>query len=491
MTSPQAPFRLQFDARNGSNESALLHSALRLGIVDKLVATPGGIDQDELANGLGLWPRGVRSVLELMISMGLCTRRNLSHVSATAALSGPMSKPEVKAAYAEGARGLALMSKLEEAVRTGEDLDGVLSRCEHVAKGPPSEWSEPEQTLWVRYCESYVRTQVLLVVARLGILPHLAEHEPSDVLCKSIGIHPRGYAALAQMLVRMGILAAGSETRLTPAVVPLFDEKGIAYITRSMEVSARYWEPLARLDETLKSERYFLDLKDPVISAEFYADNSSQISAVFASHFRLARQAAATLKQTGLTDVKNVLDIGTGSGVWGAAFAATYPEAQVTYFDQASVFEQVKSNLTRLKVEGRANLRPGNLFVDEFGEGQYDVITLPQVLNVLSPKDVPNLLARAAKALHPRGVLVIAEYVLSDERDGPLDHLYFQFRRVITNEGDLLSHKEYAALLKDVGLTQTRLHPLPTQEVILSARDGVRLPEALIPQSQAPAAAAK
>jgi SAM-dependent methyltransferase len=177
--------------------------------------------------------------------------------------------------------------------------------------------------------------------------------------------------------------------------------------------------------------------------------------------------------------VSTVLDIGTGSGVWGSAFAVTFPQAQVTYFDQESVLPQVRGNLERLKLLERARLQPGNLFTQDFGEGLYDVIILPQVLNVLLPRDLPGLIQRAARALKPTGTLVIAEYVLSDGRDGPLDHLYFHFRRFITNEGDLLSFPEYQAILREAGLPQARCFPLLTQEIILAGRSEDALPRAL------------
>ncbi len=472
---------LHFDARNGSNEAALLHSSLRLGLLGALVeAGAEGVDQQALTQRLGCSVRGVRTLVEMLVGMGLARRERMTRVWATPALAGPWSHPEVRSLLEEATVWLARAGGLEEAVRSGRDLEGILSRYESVFRHPP-QLDPASQDLWHRFAQSALRTRALIAAGRLGVLEAAATPTPSSEVADRLQLGRRGLEALRAALEGMGVFAPGEPLRYSEQAQPVFDPKGRAYFVRSMEVSARYWEALVRLDETIRDETYVLDLKDPVVSAEFYADNSSQISAVFASHFRLARQAANTLKTANLGPMEAVLDIGTGSGVWGGAFAATFPQAQVTYFDQASVFPQVKANLEKLKLDQRAHLTPGNLFTDSFGEARFDAIILPQVLNVLCPRDVPDLVGRAARALKPNGVLVIAEYVLTDQRDGPLDHLYFHFRRVITNEGDLLSFPEYAAILREVGLTQARFLPLPTQEIILAAREGMRLPEHLEP----------
>jgi ubiquinone/menaquinone biosynthesis C-methylase UbiE len=473
--------RLHFDARNASNESAALHSALRLGLLDAVVdAGEGGIDEVALAEQLGASPRGVRSLVELLLGMGLFRREHLRCVFATPALEGPLRDPVVKAELRESTRYFGPVGRLADAVRSGGE-PALVDRLRRVLLQPPPPFDAPALALWERFAASYLRTGVLLAAGRLGLFDAAASGAPVAETAARLGASVERLELMKALLERMGLFApstSGQALRLSEEAQPIFgDEKGRAYMVRSFEVSGRYWEALTRLDETVLHERYVLDLKDAATSAEFYADNSSQISAVFASHFRLARQAASAI--SAVQEVSEVLDIGTGSGVWGSAFAAAFPKAQVTYFDQESVLPQVRGNLERLKVLPRARLVPGNLFVQEFGEGLYDIVILPQVLNVLTPRDVPDLVRRAARALKPSGVLTIAEYVLTDDRDGPLDHLYFNFRRFITNEGDLLSFPEYREVLRQVGLTQARCFPLMTQEIILASRDGVALPQTL------------
>jgi SAM-dependent methyltransferase len=483
---PSLVARLHFDARNASNEAAILHSALRLGLLDAVhKAGSEGVEQQELARRLEASPRGINTMVEMLLGMGLCRREHMSRVHPTPALSGPLQRPEVRSELEEATRWFAPLAHLADAVRGGKDEHRVLERYRRIFLQPPPAFDAEALSLWERFAVSGLRTQALLTAKSLGLFDVAAQPVGLEEAARKLSVSLEGLRVLKAVLERMGLLAPGEVLRYTEEALPLFGEqKNRAYMVRSLEVSGRYWEALSRLDETIRKEKVFLDLKDPATSAEFYADNSSQITAVFASHFRLGRQVAATVATA--LKASSILDIGTGSGVWGAAFATTFPQAQVSYFDQTAVLPKVRVNLEQLKLLDRARLLSGDLFTHDFGEALYDVIVLPQVLNVLLPQQVPSLIQRAARALKPTGILTIAEYVLTDQRDGPLDHLYFHFRRLITNEGDLLSFPEYRALLEQVGLTQARCFPLPTQEVILASRPGVSLPETLAPPPASP-----
>ncbi|QQR45995.1 class I SAM-dependent methyltransferase [Myxococcus xanthus] len=500
MAAPHEPVSLaqslHFWARNASNESALFQTALRVGLFDALTVEGSGepLPVETLAERLGCSARGLRSLLELLVCLDFVRMddaRRFSLAPHTATLLGDAAfRQQLQAELPWwGPMGL-----LADAVKSGEPVDfegqrwDVLSHLRERLVAPTPFATPAHEDFFDRFTRSGLRTQVLLAAGQSGLLAALAEDVRTEqALGESTSTRAPG--VLLEALAVLGITRRQEDGwALTPEAKTLLEGKALAYLVRSLSVSARYWEALGRLDETVRHERYVLDLKDPEVSGRFYADNSQQITAVFATHFQLSRRAAATLAGVRPLEGAAVLDIGTGSGAWGAAFARASSSTHVTYFDQAIVLEQVRRNVAKLEVADRARFWPGNLFTQDFGAADFDVIILPQVLNVLSPKDVPDIFARVARALRPDGILVIAEYVLNERRDGPLDHLYFGFRRFMTNEGDLLSASEYAKLLADVGLTTSVCIPLPTQELVFAARDGVALPTALAPPPRPPSA---
>ncbi|MFY1831503.1 methyltransferase [Myxococcus fulvus] len=489
--SPSLAQSVHFWARNAANESALLRASLRLGLFDALPVegTTTACSLDALATTTNTSPRGLRALLELLVCLGYAslddTRRfALARHSATflrdASFLGRLR------AELPWCRPLSL---LDEAVKRGEPVEHEGQRWDVLGhyRALLLEDTRAEATpggaedFFDRFARSGARTQVLITAGRLGLLELLASAPRTmPELGAATYLSTTGLRVVVEVLEALGLVTREAEAfGLSAEAKRLLDGKALAYLVRSLSVSAQYTEALDRLDETVREERFILDLKDPEVSRRFYADNSNQITAVFASHFQLSRKAATTLAKAHPLEGAAVLDIGTGSGVWGAAFARATPTTHVTYFDQGVVLEQVKTNLARLQVADRARFWPGDLFTHDFGEAAFDVIILPQVLNVLRPESLPGLFARVARALKPDGVLLIAEYVLNERRDGPLDHLYFGLRRFMTNEGDLLSASEYGQLLQGVGLSSSVCIPLPTQEMILAARPGVALPTRL------------
>lgn len=496
-TPPSLAQSLHFWARNASNESALLRTSLSVGLFDALPeqGTGAPVTVQRLAEQVGASVRGVRSLVELLVCLGLVHMDDARGLSLSRPVAAFLRDEAFRERLQETARWWGPIGQLEEAVKTGEPVTAGGQRWDVLAhyrklflETVPAPSPEAED-FFDRFARSAARTWLLVAVGRLGLLEQLTTGPKDEVALRAAtGASENGLRAVLDVLAHLDLTRTeGGTTGFTDEAKQVLDGKALPYLLRSFSVSAQYWEALERLEETVRHERFILDLKDAEVSKRFYADNSNQITAVFASHFQLSRRAAATLAQVRPLAGAKVLDIGTGSGVWGVAFARTEPTAHVTYFDQEVVLAQARRNVEQLKALGQARFWPGNLFTQDFGEAAYDFIILPQVLNVLRPESLPDMFHRVARALKPDGILVIAEYVLDERRDGPLDHLYFGLRRFLTNEGDLLSHSEYAALLAPEGLTSTVCLPLPTQELLLAARPGVTLPTQLAPPARSAA----
>lgn len=480
---------LHYWARNASNASATVQTALRIGIFDALPVSgaAAGLDRAELAKAVGASFRGVRAVAELLVAWGNLVLDDQGRLTVHPETAAFLSNAAARAELDEARSWWGPVGRLDEALRSGEPIvhEGrawdVLERYRQLFDAPAPETTPAGQRLFDRAVRDFLRTRAIISAGELGILAALAEQAvTASALAASCSLHPSATRTLLTVLGRMGLVSAEGESwRLTDAAQGVLGSKALPYFLRTLPVTALYWEALERLEETVRREHFVLDLKDPVVSARFYTGNAQQISSIFASHFQLSRKTARALHQVRSLEGAAVLDVGTGSGVWGAAFAATERTAKVTFFDQPEVLEQAKTNLERLKLTPQAIFRPGNCLVDDLGTDLYDVVVLPQVCNVLLPDQLRSLLTRAARALKAGGTLAIVEYILSDRRDGPVDYLYFGLRRFMTHEGDLLSVPEYAEILSELGLAQVRAYPLPAQEVLLAARPGTVFPQSL------------
>ncbi|MFP2934000.1 class I SAM-dependent methyltransferase, partial [Pyxidicoccus sp. 3LG] len=298
-------------------------------------------------------------------------------------------------------------------------------------------------------------------------------------LARAVGAVPEALQVLLGVLGTMGIAREeGGAWGFTEAAGRALDAQSLPYFQRALPATMAYWEAFGHLDEAVRERKFRLDLREPETARRIYQENASRISSIFASHLRLSRKAAELVRSMRPLAGARVLDVGTGSGVWGSAFGLADPSTHVTFLDSPHVLDAVRPHLAKLKLEARARLWAGDCLTVDYGEAAFDIILLPQIIPALPPESLPDFFARLARALRPGGLLLISGYLLTDRRDGPLDGLYFALRRYVSNEGDVLSLPEFRALLSPVGLTAARAFDMPIQQVVVAHRGDVPWPDA-------------
>ena len=481
---------LGFFARNACMESAIVQVAAKLGVFASLArAEPRGLSAPALAASIGASVRGVRSLLEPLAGMEFVRVTERDRFALEPAFAESLLDPAMVDELSLARRWWHPVGQLSAAVQgdgtvshEGRSWD-VLHRFREIllGDGPPAEG--PTEEVRDRGVRHAMRTAALIAAFRTGLLVRVVSGEEAPVLAlaRELDISENGVQLLLEVLERLGVVRPVGQTwTATEDGRALKSGGSVEYLCRALAITELYWEALGALEETIEHERFVLDLKDPSISARFYSQNALEITNVFRAHFSIGRRAAATVQAVRSLAGAQVLDIGTGSGVWAAAFGRTEPTARLTLLDQPDVLDRARDNLRRLRLADRATFWPGNCTQVDYGTDAWDVIILPQVLNALRPESLSDLFERLARALRPGGLLVVVEYVLGDHRDRPLDYLCFGFRRFLTNEGDLYSRAEYDEMLKAVGLGHTALYRLPAQEMILAAAQPTVFPADLV-----------
>lgn len=480
MSEPAFVQQLNFHARDASNESAGLQAALSLGLFSHLPEVGRGepVPLQVLAQRAGGSLRGVRAVIEPLVALGfvhLETGRGYALPATTAAF---LRDEAFVGRLHEARRWWHAAAKLPEAVRTGASPE-VLGwfRAQFLsprAPAPSAEAADFED----RLARNGLRTLALVTAGELGLLERLVKGPaPLAELARDVGAHPEALGVLLGVLGTMGLARQEGDTwGFSEAAGRALDAQSLPYFQRALPATMAYWEAFGHLDEAVREQKFRLDLRNPETARRIYQENASRISSIFASHLRLSRKAADLVRSMRSLAGARVLDVGTGSGVWGAAFGLADANSHVTYLDSPHVLDAVRPHLTKLKLEARSKLWAGDCLSVDYGEAAYDVILLPQIIPALPPSELPGFFARLARALRPGGLLLISGYLLTDRRDGPLDALYFALRRYVSNEGDVLSLPEFRALLTPVGLTAARAFDMPIQQVVVAHRGDVPWP---------------
>ncbi|MGH9588352.1 MAG: methyltransferase family protein [Acidobacteriaceae bacterium] len=149
----------------------------------------------------------------------------------------------------------------------------------------------------------------------------------------------------------------------------------------------------------------------------------------------------------------NVLDLATGSGVWGIALAQSSPDVRVTVVDWPNILEITKRISAQHGVGDRFSYIPGDLLAVNFGTG-YNVATLGHILHSEGVERGRELLKRTYAALASGGTIAIAEFLVNPDRKGPVNGLIFNVNMLVnTQNGATYSFEEISDWLRDVGFT--------------------------------------
>jgi hypothetical protein len=194
--------------------------------------------------------------------------------------------------------------------------------------------------------------------------------------------------------------------------------------------------------------------------------------------FPLSRRAATGLAEhlnlSAATAPVSVLDLASGSGVWGVTLAEKSKQVRVTAVDWDGVLPVTRRVATRYGVVDRFTFVAGDLDSAGFGTGHH-IATLGHILHSEGIERSKALLKKTFAALAPGGTIAIAEWLVNEDRSGPPPGLIFAVNMLVNSDrGDTFSFGEIARWLTAAGFTNPRLVedlPCPSP-LILATKPG-------------------
>ena len=114
------------------------------------------------------------------------------------------------------------------------------------------------------------------------------------------------------------------------------------------------------------------------------------------------------------------LDIAGGSGSYAIAARERNPKLQVTVMDQPNVIVVAQEFIAKHGLEARIGTMAGNFLETPFPT-DYDLASYITPLQGYMPDEIIPVLRRTQEALKPGGEILIIDYMLEDDKTGPLD----------------------------------------------------------------------
>lgn len=305
---------------------------------------------------------------------------------------------------------------------------------------------------------SYATELLTAAVAHFNVFGRLAAQPMTiDGLGEALGLAPRPLIVLMTALRAFGLLRTDEKNRLT--LTDLAREHllpGGAFDVGDYIGLAATSPGVLAMVERLRTNK-------PAIHesgvAFIYREGvvSSMENEAAARHFTLALAGRAKnvaphlARKVKLGDVRLLVDVGGGTGIYSIALLQQYPGLRAIVLDRPEVLKVAQEMAQQFGVADRLTLQSGDMFHDALPAA--DVFLLS---NILHDWDIPEcraLLARCAAMLLPGGQLLIHDVFLNDALDGPLPMALYSAALFTLTEGRLYSAAEYRNWMEEIGLT--------------------------------------
>jgi hypothetical protein len=145
---------------------------------------------------------------------------------------------------------------------------------------------------------------------------------------------------------------------------------------------------------------------------------------IWAMHGIAANGAGQFLaRQIELNGRKRLLDVGGGPGTYSIILCQRFPGLKAVVWDLPETLVITKENVDKFGLADRISTQAGDWNHDEFGT-DYDALMMSNVLHG-GGSQAEMKLAKARRALAYDGLLIIHDFLLRNDRSGPLQAALF------------------------------------------------------------------
>jgi ubiquinone/menaquinone biosynthesis C-methylase UbiE len=168
-------------------------------------------------------------------------------------------------------------------------------------------------------------------------------------------------------------------------------------------------------------------------------------------HTNARLQAPAVAADVELTGRKNLLDLGGGPATYAIHFCKENPGLNAVVFDLPDARPIAEENIKREGLTERIGFQDGDFHKDAI-DGEFDAVWLSHILHGESPADCRKILAKAASAVSRGGIILVHDFILNDQMDGPLFPALFSLNMLVaTPSGRAYSEIELREMFSNAG----------------------------------------
>jgi hypothetical protein len=132
------------------------------------------------------------------------------------------------------------------------------------------------------------------------------------------------------------------------------------------------------------------------------------------------------------------------------------PRLKATVYDMPTTKPFAEKTIAKFNLQDRVDFKNVNYLEEEI-EGVYDVAWLSHILHGEGPEDCRKIIGKAVSAMKPGGMILIHDFILNNNMDGPLFPALFSLNMLLgTQTGQSYSEKQIRGMLSDAGVSEIR-----------------------------------
>jgi SAM-dependent methyltransferase len=303
---------------------------------------------------------------------------------------------------------------------------------------------------------AFQRSRPLLTAFELGLFTVLnSESRTSAATADALGTDPRATDRLMNALVALGLLEKKDGAFRNTPLAAAHLVKGRPDYLGGLGHTNHLWDTWSRMTEVVRAGH-------PVALAETNDRGDDWLRPFIAAMHNRGRQTAAeVVKQLDLDGVSRVLDVGGGSGVYAMAFVRARVGISAVVFDLPNVIPLTRMYVQQEGLSAEVTTATGDYLSAPLGEG-FDLVFMSAVIHSNAVDDNRLLFGKAAQALNRGGRLVVQDFLMTEERDGPLLPALFALNMLVgTPEGDTFTESEVRSWMTGAGFADVERRDTP------------------------------
>jgi hypothetical protein len=328
---------------------------------------------------------------------------------------------------------------------------------------PPLELpTRDDRLLWDVWLSSF-QFPTLVVADELGLFVLLeSEAATAAMVAQGLSLGPRATEALLGVLTSLGFLARQRDHFHLTEVARHF----------LLPDSPYYWGPaLCLLDSisvTPAGLRAAMKPEGPADqeTPESHEHGEGFTAAMHSLHFPAAMGVALHGDFTG---VRQVLDVGGGSGCFCIALALRYPQMRFTVMELPLTCQTAEKYIAAYTLQERIDTRTVDMWREPWPTG-YDALFFGDIFHDWNQERCRYLTKRSFDTLPSGGRIYLHEMLLDQTKAGPLPAACYSMLMRMVTDGKQYSAGELERLLQEAGFEGMSVTPTYGYYSLVSAR---------------------